>query len=96
MKAPVFIQVSDEYAIGADSVCWMIKEKREVRGKERWEAIRWYSSLPSTMNGLGDLMVRTSGARSLPELLVAVNNTMSALSQALAPHYSIEVRGVVE
>lgn len=88
-----FIQITDDYAIAADSVCWMIKERRKIKGEERWESIRWYGSLHSATKGAGELLIRTSGAQTLPDLLAAVNNTMSALSRALTPHYSIEVSG---
>lgn len=64
-RASTFLQIDEQYAIGADAHGWHILKKRQYKGAPRWEPCLWYSSLEACVNALADLAVRTSGAQSL-------------------------------
>ncbi len=60
--AKTFIQVDEQYAIGADAYSWHILERHRYKGGHRWEPILWFATLEHCANALTDLAVRTCGA----------------------------------
>lgn len=53
-----------KYRITSDDRNWMLEEKQ----KKSWKTRGYYSSLPSLLEGLGNLKLRQSTARSMGEL----------------------------
>jgi hypothetical protein len=91
-SAPIFIQIDEHYAIGADAHSWHILECHRYKGARRWEPISWYDSLERCVNGLADKAVRTSGAQSLSQALLDAKRVPSALHVELRPSFKVEVR----
>jgi len=88
------IPVDDTYAIGADQYSWHIL-KRVVRKRAgqlvtEWQAIKWYSTLESAVNGFADYKLRVSGASTLIELQKEQKIVFAELCEALHPHYKVE------
>ena len=59
------------------------KDKTTGEPTEKWEAIRWYGTFKQTLNGLGNLMVRTSNAQTLGEALAHVEIVVAKLCQIM-------------
>ena len=79
----MILPIDDEYRIKGDKHSWAIQKGRMKQGKITWESVSWFTSLESTVNHLGNLMVRTSDAQTLGDALIAVDKIATKLSQAL-------------
>tara|TARA_Y100000588_G_C14245992_1_gene921443 strand:- start:2192 stop:2467 length:276 start_codon:yes stop_codon:yes gene_type:complete len=86
----MIIPISKQYRIISDEYQWIIQKIRTRKGKEEWRACLYYPDLKSTVEGLGELMVRQSKADTLVSALAAVEEVATQLSQALTP--KIEVK----
>ena len=64
------IKITDKYAIDSDSNQWKICEYRRASEKkpERWEGVKFYTSLPACTKALRDLLLRTSDYDSFASL----------------------------
>lgn len=60
---------------------------------DHWESFKWYTSLEDVVNGLGNLMVRTSEAQTLAEALAEVENVSTLLYTALSPQFEVNPKG---
>jgi len=61
----MILPIDDEYRIKGDKHSWAIQKGRIKKGEITWESVSWFNSLESTVNHLGQLMVRTSNAQTL-------------------------------
>jgi hypothetical protein len=87
-----FIQVDEQYAIGADAHSWHILHRRNYKGGYKWEPILWYGSLEQCVHALREMVVRTCKAQTLADILAESERITSALCQALRPRFRVEVR----
>ena len=85
----MILTVDDEYRIKGDKHSWAIQKGRMREGETTWESVSWFTSLESTVNHLGDLMVRTSDAQTLGDALIAVEEIATKLSQALTTKFEV-------
>ncbi len=63
------LPINDKYRLAADRFTWMIQQARKRKGQIVWVAINWFPSLEMAVNALGNLMVRTSDAKTVDEVL---------------------------
>jgi len=85
----VILPIDDEYRIKGDKHSWAIQKGRMREGEITWESVSWFTSLESTVNHLGDHMVRTSDAQTLGEALIAVEKVTTLLTHALSPKFEV-------
>jgi len=85
----MILPIDDEYRIKGDKHSWAIEKGRMKQGEITWESFSWFNSLESTVNHLGNLMVRTSDAQTLGEALIAVEEIATKLSQALTTKFEV-------
>jgi hypothetical protein len=97
----VVLPIDENYRLAADFHSWAIQRRRRRRPRkgrrteelvDDWEPILWYPNLESAVNGLAELMLRTSDARTLEDALTEARRISATLSQALRPH--IEARSI--
>ena len=58
-------------------------------GEITWESVSWFTSLESTVNHLGQLMVRTSDAQTLADALKEIEKVTTLLTHALSPKFKV-------
>jgi len=85
----MILPIDDEYRIMGDKHSWAIQKCRIKKSKTTWESISWFTSIESTVNNLGQLMVRTSDTETLAEALIAVEEIATKLSQALTTKFEV-------
>jgi len=85
----MILLIDDEYRIKGDKHSWAIQKGRMKEGETTWESISWFTSLESTVNHLGQLMVRTSDTETLGDALIAVEEIATKLSQALTTKFEV-------
>ncbi len=83
----MILPIDDEYRIKGDKHSWAIQKGRMKEGEITWESVSWFTSLKHTVNHLGNLMVRTSDAKTLVDALIAVEKIAAKLSQALTTKF---------
>ena len=81
----MILPIDDEYRIKGDKHSWAIQKGRMREGEITWESVSWFTSLESTVNHLGDLMVRTSNAQTLADALKEIEKVTTLLTHALSP-----------
>ena len=85
------IPINEEYRLTADTHQWIIQQVRSRKGEKDWQSKWFYPTVQSALKGLGELMVRRSGAQTLAEALETVEKVTTTLSQALTPRIEDEV-----
>ena len=85
----MILPIDDEYRIKGDKHSWAIQKGRMREGEITWESVSWFTSLESTVNHLGQLMVRTSNAQTLGEALIEIEKIATKLSQALTTNFEV-------
>lgn len=89
----MFLAIDKNYRISADAHSWQIERltTRKRRGVTvtEFRPILWYSTISGAANGLAELMLRTSDAKTLDEAMTEVNRINAKLCQALKPHFEI-------
>jgi len=85
----VILPIDDEYRIKGDKHSWAIQKGRIKKGEISWQSISWFTSIESTVNNLGQLMVRTSDAKTLAEALVEIEKIATLLTHALSPKFEV-------
>lgn len=83
----MILPIDDEYRIKGDKHSWAIQKGRIKKGEITWESVSWFTSLESTVNHLGQLMVRTSDAKTLADALIVVEEIATKLTQALTTKF---------
>ena len=84
-KKQTIIPINEEYRLVADTYQWIIQEARSRKEKKDWQSKWFYPTVQSALKGLGELMVRRSGAQTLAEALETVEKVTTTLSPALTP-----------
>lgn len=89
----MILSIDDDYRITADAHCWQI-EKRTTRKRKgvkvtEFQPIRWYSTPSGAVNGLAELMLRTSSAQSIDEAMNEARRICATLRQALEPRFEV-------
>ena len=77
------LNITEEYKITSDPHQWVIQRKRTRKGTTEWRSLHYFPTLEQAVRGLGELMVRASEARTVPEALRDVQDVATQLSQAL-------------
>ena len=85
----MILPIDDEYRIKGDKQSWAIQKGRMREGEITWESVSWFTSLESTVNHLGDLMVRTSNAQTLADALKEIEKVTTLLTHALSPKFKV-------
>jgi len=85
----MILPIDDEYRIKGDKHSWVIQKGRMREGEITWESVSWFTSLESTVNHLGNLMVRTSNAQTLADALKEIEKTTTLLTHALSPKFKV-------
>ena len=83
------LEINKKYRITSDKYQWIIQEKRTRKGKIDWTSISYYTSIEQAIQGLGELMVRLSDAKTLTDALRDVQNVATQLSHALTPNLEV-------
>jgi len=96
----VFIKLDNETVITTDTYSWQIakpklrKDKKTGGHYDSWTPDRYYGTLEALVNAEVEQRVRDSNAKTYAEVLVAKNNAVVALSQALRGYsYVVSVDG---
>ncbi len=85
----MILPIDDEYRIKGDKHSWAIQKGRMKEGEITWQSVSWFTSLESTVNNLGQLMVRTSDGKTLAEALVEIEKITTLLTHALSPKFEV-------
>jgi len=85
----VILPIDDEYRIKGDNHSWAIQKGRIKKGEITWESISWFTSIEHTVNHLGQMMVRTSDAKTLADALKEIEKITTKLSQALTTKFEV-------
>jgi len=85
----MILPIDDEYRIKGDKHSWSVQRGRMKEGEITWQSISWFTSIESTVNNLGQLMVRTSDAKTLGEALVEIEKIATLLTHALSPKFEV-------
>ena len=85
----MILPIDDEYRIKGDKHSWVIEKGRMKEGKITWESISWFTSIEHTVNHLGQMMVRTSDAKTLADALKEIEKITTKLSQALTTKFEV-------
>jgi len=92
----MFIQIDDDYAIAADSSCWMIQKKitvtRDGVKTEGWKSLKWFGSIGSAIKELVELRLRTSDVSTLAEALEFNKSVVAGIVSALSPDIEVTVK----
>lgn len=89
----MILPIDEKYRIKATKRSWDIQVLYIIKGEEVWKEIGFhYSSLESCVNGLAQLMLRTSDAETLAEALEEVKRVSDTLSRALSPEYEVTAK----
>jgi len=83
------LEIDNKYRITSDKYQWMIQEKRTRKGEIDWKSVSYYPSIEQAIQGLGELMVRLSDAKTLTDALRDVQNVATQLSHALTPNLEV-------
>ncbi len=85
----MILPVDDVYRIMGDKHSWSIQKAKMRKSEITWQSISWFTSIESTVNNLGQLMVRTSDAKTLAEALVEIEKIATLLTHALSPEFEV-------
>ena len=85
----MILPIDDEYRIKGDKHSWAIQKAKMKESEIAWESISWFTSLESTVNHLGQLMVRTSDAQTLADALKEIEKVTTLLTHALSPKFKV-------
>ena len=88
----VHIQIDEDTAIGADRFQWTIKERRVVKGDERWEPVRFYTTFEQLCLAYVGEQERTSLSSTFDELLTARQKATTALLDAITVRSDVHER----
>ena len=85
----MILPIDDDYRIKGDKHSWAIQKGRMREGEITWESVSWFTSVESTVNHLGQLMVRTSDAQTLADALKEIEKVTTLLTHALSPKFKV-------
>ena len=91
----MILPINELYRLVANHHSWTIQRRRKRKHRkteanvEDWQSILWFATLNQALNGLAELEIRTSDARTLADALAEVKKLTATLSQALAPKFNL-------
>jgi len=85
----MILPIDDDYRIKGGKHSWSIQKAKVKKSETTWESISWFTSLEHTVNHLGNLMVRTSDAKTLADALKEIEKTTTLLTHALSPKFKV-------
>jgi len=85
----MILPIDIEYRIKGDKHSWAIQKGRMKQGEITWESVSWFTSFEHTVNHLGQLMVRTSDAKTLADALKEIEKVTTLLTHALSPKFKV-------
>lgn len=85
----MILPIDDDYRIMGGKHSWAIQKAKMKESEIAWESISWFTSLESTVNHLGQLMVRTSDAQTLADALKEIEKVTTLLTHALSPKFKV-------
>ena len=85
----MILPIDDKYRIMGDKHSWAIQKGRLKEGEITWESVSWFTSFESTVNHLGQLMVRTSDTKTLGDALKEIEKITTKLTHALSPEFEV-------
>ena len=85
----MILPIDDEYRIKGGKHSWSIQKAKVKKSETTWESISWFTSFEHTVNHLGQLMVRTSDAKTLADALKEIEKTTTLLTHALSPKFKV-------
>lgn len=81
----MILRISEKWRIVGYFHGWRIEIPRTRSGRTEWEPAKWFGTLDGALREIGDLMVRTSDARTLDQALEETKRVSTILSRALTP-----------
>ncbi len=92
-SSAVILAINGQYRIASDRYQWIIQKshqrKRNGELVTEWESQSFFPTYEGAVGELGARMVRESDAVGFADALVAVENVVTTLSQALPTHISV-------
>ena len=90
----MIIDIDDKYAIKSDSRQYMLCVKAEKTKKrpDGLKPIQYYHKLENLIQNLAEMMLRTSDAQGVLEVLEENKRILHTLAGALSPHFDVEIR----
>ena len=89
----MILPIDDEYRIASDRHQWIIQKshqrKRNGELVTEWESQSFFPTYEGAVGELGERMVRAADAVGVADALVAVENVVTTLCQALPTHISV-------
>jgi len=83
----MILHINDRFRITSDARQWIIQQARTRNGCKSWQSKWFFPTFESALRELGQLMVRTSDARTLADALDDVEKVTTTLSQALTVNH---------
>ena len=90
----MFIQIDDNFAIKGELRQYVLCKSRKPSKKcpDGWGGFQYYHKLDHLIENLAEMMLRTSEARGVAEVLDENKRILHTLVQALSPHFDVEIR----
>ncbi len=91
----MILPIDASYRLAANRHSWVVQKRRKRKHPKTgvhvddWESILWFPSLNQAVDGLADLMIRTSDTQTLADALAEVRQVAASLSQALSPTFKV-------
>ena len=93
----VILPINEQYRINSDRYQWIIQKARQRNRNgcltTEWRSQSFFPTFEGAVQELGERMVRESSAVGFADALVAVENVVTTLSQALPTHISVTSTG---
>ena len=89
----MILPINEQYRIRSDRYQWITQQpyQRKRNGKlvTEWKSQGFFPTFEGAVRGLGECMVRESEAVGFAEALLAVENVVTTLCQALPTHIRV-------
>ncbi len=86
------IELSDDLRIEGTEHCWVLQRRRVVKGKERWEPLKWYVTFGSAVSGALHRDIRLHPAKTLVEAIQAVTNLVHRYTKLIPCEFEIRLK----
>ncbi len=90
------IKLSDDLRIEGTEHCWVLRRRRVVKGKERWEPLKWYRTFGSAVSGALHRDIRLHPAQSLVEAIQAVTSLVHRYTNLIPCEFEIKPKDTSE
>jgi len=86
------IDLSDDLRVVGTPHAWELQKRRVVRGKDRWNAYRWYRTFGLAVQGAVHGEIREHPAQSLVEAIEGVNTLVHRYARLIPCEYEIRLK----